>query len=508
MKSLQTASIFNDNMVLQRDKPINFWGESEPGNKVSIKISDNFSDTYTDIHGKWKVSFPPMQGGGPYEVRITDGINCITYKNVMIGEVWFAGGQSNMQFELCRCNSFNQTSEKLNSGISDIRCYITAKQSYFSDDFLSKEKSVRWLTEADGDFCAVSAVAYYAAEQLSIHFPGISIGIVCCYWGGTSASTWIDCDTLRHNIILSEYITDYQKATEGQTDEEYKEKFNEFLEYNSVWYDKYNKLLQKRPHMTWDEAVSILGPDRWCPPLGPYSQCAPGVLFNTMFMRVCPYTVKGIWFYQGESDDHKPDIYSVLMDALIKKWRECWNNSDLPFIFIQLPMFSEDGRQDNKSWARIREEQQKVFDTVKNTGMVVSIDQGEYNNIHPTEKKYVGQRLGKQSLMYAYNIENDSEVYGPVFAGCRIENNIAEISFANADDGLYVHGNKINGFELSGHDGKFISADAEIKGSHVILSSSDVKTPEYVRYLFTDYSDVNLFGKNKIPASPFRTDIF
>ncbi len=508
MKVLQTAAIFNDNMVLQRNKPISFWGVAEQGNKVTIRIADKTSDTYSDINGNWKISFPPMQAGGPYEIEITDGTNKLVFKNVMIGEVWFAGGQSNMQFELCRCRSFAETSKRLGSGKSDIRCYITAKQSYFSDDYISKEKSVKWLSETDDGFGTVSAVAYYAAEQISKNLPGITIGIVCCYWGGTSASNWIDKDTLCGNELLCEYIKDYQKATEGQTIEDYKEKFNEFLEYNRVWYDKYNKLLQEKPGTTWDEAVNILGPDRWCPPLGPYSQCAPAVLFNTMFMRVCPYTVKGIWFYQGESDDHKPYIYSELLEALIEKWRKCWDDLSLPFMFIQLPMFCEDGYEDNRSWAIIREAQQKVFNRVKNTGMVIAVDQGEYNNIHPYEKKYIGERLGKQSLMYTYNIGTESDIFGPVFSECQIRNNTAEILFENAEDGLFIHGSTVNGFELAEHNGNFKAADAQITGSKIILTSDEVAAPVYVRYLFCNYSEVNLFGKNGIPVSPFRADNF
>ncbi len=506
MKALETAAIFKDNMVLQQNKEINLWGKSEPLKKITITISDITCDTLADKNGEWKLSFPPLKAGGPYEVVITDQTDKLIYKNVMIGEVWFAGGQSNMQFELCRCSSYSQTEKRLGTGKSDIRFYLTAKQSYFCEEFESKEQNVKWLTENDDGYGCISAVAYYAAEQLSASFPGTAIGIICCYWGGTSASTWIDRDTLGKYEVLSEYIKDYEIATAGQTDEEYKQKFNEFLEFNRIWYSKYNKLIENKPDMSWDEAISILGPDRWCPPIGPYSQCAPGVLFNTMFMRVCPYTVKGIWFYQGESDDHKPDIYSVLLTALIKKWRECWNDHDLPFIFVQLPMFTEEGRKDVKSWAIIREEQQKVFQDVKNTGMVISVDQGEYNNIHPITKIHIGERLGKQSLRYAYNIGNDKDIYEPVFSGFTTEGNSVKVSFKYADNSLCIHGDKITGFELAGSDRNFKPADAQIEGSDIIVRCNDIIDPVYIRYLFTDYSEVTLFGRNGIPAAPFRTD--
>ncbi|MBR6598728.1 MAG: sialate O-acetylesterase [Oscillospiraceae bacterium] len=503
MKKLKLAAVFGNDMVLQREKNINFWGEAEYMATVTVCIENISRKTVSDEKGQWKLSFPPMNAGGPYTVTVSDGTDTIEFTNVMIGEVWFAGGQSNMQFELCNCKSYMHTRKEQKKEKYNIRFYRTEKISYFSDDFEKKERKAKWRTTKNKSFYDVSAVAYYAARELAKKMPDITIGVVECDWGGTSASTWVDKNTLLKTTTLSEYILDYEKATEGQDLKEYKKQFKEFLDFNKNWAKKYKELKKQNKDLTWQEATEILGPDRWCPPLGPYSQYAPNALYGTMFSRVCPYTVRGVWYYQGESDDHKAHIYRELLTALIDKWRTDWNDNKLPFIFIQLPMYIPENCPDYKHWAVLREAQNDTFDTVKNTGMVIALDQGEFNNIHPAQKLYVGTRLGNLTLDMVYGLATNT--LSPMYKSSYISDNMVHISFDNADDGFEQPESLIAGFEIAGKDKKFTEAYATINGNTISVYSDEVDEPVYVRYNFTNYGEVNLFGKNGLPVAPFRT---
>ncbi len=504
MNAFKPAAIFKDNMVLQQNKNINFWGNSDPDAYVSLKIKNNIYKTRASSDGKWSITVPPINAGGPYDILFSDGKQKISCKNVMIGEVWFAGGQSNMEFELKNTKEYNDILDEIKKVKPRIRFYLTPKQSFLSPDFDLAEENTKWAEADENEIGQWSAVAFYAAKRLTHALPDITIGIVGCYLGGSSASVWVDNNTLKNDSLLSEYINDYQKQTAGTTPEEHKKIYQEYQVYNSQWWTRCNEIMQDHPETTWDDIQKILGEYQWCPPLGPYSPYRPCALFETMFMRVCPYTVKGIWYYQGESDTCRPHIYYRLFTSLISKWRECWHDDKLPFLFIQLPMYGEENLQtDTKEWAYIREAQNKTFDTIKNTGMAVILDQGDFSNIHPPVKKYVGIRLADQSLELVYGKHTDS--YGPMYSGYEIHKNIIKIFFDYADTGFYVKGSKISGFEIAGSDRIFFDADAEIQKNCILLSASNVPEPLYARYNFRNYAPVSLFGKNGIPAAPFRT---
>lgn len=504
MDNFKPAAIFKDNMVLQQNKNINFWGNSDPYVYVSLKIKNNIYKTKASSDGKWRITVPPVSAGGPYDILFSDGEKNIICKNVMIGEVWFAGGQSNMEFELKNSKEYTDTVNEIKKNKPDIRFYLTPRQSFFSPDFDWAEQNTKW-TEADEDEIGQwSAVAFYAAKRLTKKLPGITIGIIGCYFGGSSASVWVDNNTLKNDSVLSEYIDDYQKQTADKTPEEHAKAYQEYQASNSQWWGKYNEIMQIHPEMTWDDIQNVLSEYQWCPPLGPYSPYRPCALFETMFTRVCPYTVKGIWFYQGESDTYKSHIYYRLFTSLINKWRECWHDYKLPFIFIQLPMYGEENSHtDAKEWAYIREAQNKTFDTIKNTGMVVILDQGDFSNIHPPQKKCVGMRLADQSIELVYGKNTDS--FGPMYSRYEIHNNKIKIIFDYADNGFYVKGSKISGFEIAGSNKIFFNADAQIQKNCILLSAQDVPEPVFARYNFRNYAPVTLFGKNGVPAAPFRT---
>lgn len=507
MDVLKPAAIFKDKMVLQRQKSIDLWGTGPENAHICVDFdSDKYFCTVQD--GEWNISVPPIEAGGPYTVKIYDESTCYTFKDVMIGEVWFACGQSNMEYILRNCPSCSQAVKEVqNRNDIDIRYYETPKQSYFSDSFDETEQKSGWSKLSDKNFEDWSAVAFYAALKLAGSLPGITIGIAACFWGGTSASCWLDEQTLSCDRQLSEYITDYKKATDGKSEYEMKKEYEDYTSELRQWTDAQFKLLEKQPDLTWSEISQILGPYKWCPPLGPYSQYRPHSLYCTMFSRIYRYSKRGIWYYQGESDDHKPKLYYKLFSALITQWRTVCSDDRLPFIFVQLPMYSEEGHDNDTDWAYIREAQQRINDTYNNTSMVVSLDLGEHHNIHPAEKRELGTRLADKALSLCYNINTCSQ--GPVYLSSYKDKNSMIISFSGADDGFIIKGDTIKGFETAGQDRIYYSAKACITDKNKIRIYSDkVIDPVYARYNFVNYAPVTLFGKNMIPAAPFRTSLF
>ncbi len=503
MNRLRLAAIFSDSMVLQRNKRINFWGTADKLTNITVSIAEKTVSGTSDIKGNWQLSFPPMKEGGPFTLVVSDGTNNINLDNIMIGEVWFAGGQSNMQFELSNCKTYKEAISDQAMNNYNIRFYRTPKISYFTDNFEEQERREKWHIAGADTIGGMSAVAYYAAQQLCKSMPDITIGVVECVWGGTSASSWVSDEVLEQNIALHQYKDDYNKATGHLTIEEHKKLYQEYIDYNTEWNKKAEDLKKNNPDITWNQIVNTLGEHRWSPPLGPFSQHAPCALYKTMFSRVCRYTIRGVWYYQGESDTHKPQIYDIMFTSLIQKWRNDFNDNKLPFIFVQLPMYTEENQPDYKNWAQLRETQNKVFDTVKNTGMVIALDQGEFNEIHPTEKIYVGCRLGNMTLEMVYGKYTNS--YAPMYKDYFIDDNRFIISFENAENGFVCTSAPIAGFEIAGKDRIFTNAKAEISEDTIIVFSEEIDSPCYVRYNYTNYGEVNLFGKNGIPVAPFRT---
>ena len=222
-----------------------------------------------------------------------------------------------------------------------------------------------------------------------------------------------------------------------------------------------------------------------------------------MLMRVGPYTLAGFLYYQGESDDHSPRTYYTLLTTLIRVWRERWGDDRLPFIMVQLPAFKYSGDPDYKHWCLIREAQMRAFNTVKNTGIAVTIDCGEMDNIHPVDKIPVGERLCLQAEKLVYGM--DVPAFGPVYESSSVSDGTMFISFAHAEDGLEIKGGRLSGFELAGEDKKFFPADTELCGSRVMLFSEQVPEPKYARYAWGNFPEYSVFGRNGIPLAPFRT---
>ncbi|MDE6709947.1 MAG: sialate O-acetylesterase, partial [Oscillospiraceae bacterium] len=395
MACFNLAAVFTDHMVLQRNKNINIWGCAYTATDVTVELCGK-SVTARAESGKWKAVLPPMEAGGPYELKVTDNRGGeIVLHDVMIGEVWLAGGQSNMELELQ--NALNGKEVLANIKDVNVRFYYTQKIAYIDDYFNFAERNTCWSIAAPDTAANYSAVGYYFARRLAAEL-GVTVGVIGCNWGGTSASNWISRKALEQDADTKSYVDEYDKAMEEKTMEGYLKELAEYEEWHNEWQPKINEYYANTPDPTWEGAQEYAGPCRWPEPMGPRSQFRPGGLYETMISRICPYTLAGFAYYQGESDDHKPDTYYKLFKALIEQWRSDWEDDTLPFMFVQLPMFMNEGDEDFKHWCKIREAQMRVHQTTANTGIAVILDRGEFNNIHPIDKEPVGERLALQAM--------------------------------------------------------------------------------------------------------------
>lgn len=529
MSTFKVASVFSSNMVLQRNKPIAVFGEGEDGKTVKAVFSFVEDGKQKEVTGetviscgKWILFLPATKENTGCSMVVTDGENSKEFTNIAVGEVWLCGGQSNMEYEL---QNMTGGREHLENDNPDVRFYYTQKNGYMDETFFRNEAMMVWKEFDSESAKCWSAVGYLFGKQLSEAL-GVTVGLIGCNWGGTSASAWMSEEYLASDPDTNTYLTDYNKQISGKSEEEQIKEYDEYIVYEAEWNRKYNECYSKNPGISWDEAVKILGPSNWPGPMGCKNPFRPSGLYKTMVNRVTPYSMRGWIYYQGESDDHKPAYYDKLLGLLIKQWRDDWNDETMPFLFVQLPGHQYLADPDYKHWGVVREAQAKVVEAVDNTGMAVIIDAGEFNEIHPKNKVPVADRLYRQAMCKVYGKMSADEAESPIFDSCEVDGNKVTVSFKYAGEGLEVRETpksllvddeeaksvrapkgEINGFEVAGEDKVYYPAYAVVDGSKVIVSSDEVSNPVAVRYLWTNYpkNGVNLYSKNGIPVAPFRS---
>ncbi len=496
---LKAAQIFSNNMVLQRDKNIAVWGKGEDGRTVSVTLN-GITKTAAVRGGKWSLELPPMSAGGEYEMVITDATETITFYHVVIGEVWLCGGQSNMELELQNAKDGKEILSTLDESCG-VRFYYTPKVAT-EKEAEEQGNNTCWNTASPENSKAWSAVGFHFARKLSKEL-GVTVGLIGCNWGGTSASSWVDRETLERDKTISSYIEEYDEKIKGKSLDQQIQEYRDYEEYHKEWCRKEQECYKQEPGMNWDKVCDICGENKWPGPINELNPFRPANMFHNMLMRLCPYTLKGFLYYQGESDDHKLDSYYKLLTSLISLWREKWGDDSLPFIMVQLPMFQYSRDPDYKHWCKIRSAQMKTFRTVKNTGIAVISDCGELDNIHPLDKQPVGERLCLQAQKLFYGM--DVKAFGPLYKSYIIKDGGIELSFDYAENGFVIKGEKPMGFEIAGEDGNFVTADIKIDGSKIFVSSPEIAEPKYVRYNWFNYAEVTIYNETGIPLAPFST---
>ncbi|MDR1127468.1 MAG: sialate O-acetylesterase [Treponema sp.] len=500
---MQIAPIFSDNMVLQRDKDIPIWGSGTDGETIRITFRNVNRETVVK-DGVWRCFLPPQEAGVEGVLSMTSKQTSISFKNVIIGDVWFAGGQSNM--ELALKDSLNGQDEVEDASNPNIRFYKPIKQAIIDERFITAEKTNTWQVCRPATAADMSAAAYFFAIWVNTK-TSVPIGIIDCSWGGTSISCWMSEKQLQKSAAGQRYISDYAALIGDKSDTDYEQDMERYLAVWQAWDERVQARRAIEPDVTWEVLNMECGECPWPQPAGRKSPYRPTNLYYSMICRVAPFALKGLLYYQGEEDaDLRYNDYAEMMYYLIDQWRTDWHDDELPFLFVQLPMYAskadvEAGLPD-KAWAILREQQFKVSRTIAHTGMAVIIDKGEFDNIHPLDKQTVGFRLSLQALKKIYR--KDVHADGPTFRRARNEEDIIRVFFDHASEGFKAVGD-LDGFEVAGEDHAYHKAKVVIEGDTIVASCAHVPHPVYIRYAWTKFGPTPLFGKNGLPTTPFRS---
>jgi sialate O-acetylesterase len=624
---IRLPQLVSNGMVLQRDKPLNIWGWASPAEKILLSFKGKQYRTIADSKGNWNLVIAAMHAGGPYKMEL-NGSNHLVIENILIGDVWFCAGQSNMVLNMERVKE-RYPEEIKNANYPEIRNFFVPTASSVND--LPQDLPPgKWVAANPRQVLEFGAATYFFAKKIYDKYK-IPIGIINSSVGGTPIQAWISerglaelpkfsgrlaqlKDSAYLNPILRQVAL--QKAASNKKtpvldkgltgskpwfDETYQAIgwknfwlpgywadqgirglngvvwFRKEVELPQSYANKSAKLMLGRlvdadetyvngklvgrtsyqyPPRRYEVPAGLLRPGKnlivvrltntggkggfvpdkpyylsidtnkidlrgdwqykvgevFYPAEGPApiqfaAQNEPTGLYNAMVAPAIKYGVKGILWYQGETNAENPGDYGALLEALISDWRNQFKNKNLPFIYAQLPNFNEVTYSPGSgSWAFIREAQLQTL-KVPNTAMSVNIDAGEWNDIHPLNKKTVGERLALAAERVAYK---DAKVVssGPILESSKVDGQQIILSFKYTGSGLMVKGGgELASFAIAGADKKFIWAEAVIKGNQVYVSSPKVAQPKYVRYAWADNpEDANLYNDEGLPASPFRTD--
>ena len=498
---LKPASLFTDGAVLCRNKEIRVFGEADSGADVTAVLLDCRGEVLAEAacrsrDGRFLVLLCPQKAQTGCRLVIRSGEERAEAADIAIGEVFLAGGQSNMELELRNADEGAEVIREYRDPL--LRFFNVPKVAVAGPEQRKANDAARWHAIEPGQGGENSAVAWFFAAKLRERMPGMPIGIIGCYWGGTSITCWMEEETLRTGAEGTRYLEDYAVRCAGKSMEEWQQEDRVFWEGMNRWNEAVEDYRRAHPGAPWKEIEDACGYAPWNPPAGPGSPFRPGGLAVTMVREILPATLTAILYYQGEEDAEKTDRYDELMKLLIRSWREKFQEPELPFLFVQLPMWLDWGAEDRHRWARLRLAQARVRDEVPAAGMICLLDQGEYGNIHPTAKRPVGERLAELAGAMLYGGGETS----PRALGKIAEGNMLVVRLSAPVE--IRGGGEANLLEIAGEDGRYVPARADIRGAEMHLTAGETAHPVKARYAWTDWSDrVNLFGENGLPLEPF-----
>ena len=476
---VRLPNILSSHMVVQRDKPIHVWGWSAPGEKVSVAFHGATRDTAGDAMGVWSVYLPPETAGGPYPLTVT-GTNKLVLDDVLIGDVWFASGQSNMEFPLKGFTGapLKDSAKEISAAMQpQIRLlHIPAKAS----DFPLRDSPATWTVCTPETVPNFSAVAYFFGRDL-VASEHLAIGLIDSTWGGTPGEAWISLQGIASDPAMMPVFATRAEMMASQAD----------------------AAAIRTKERAEDAAARAAGRPAPSHPWRPDpASWAPAALFNGQVAPATPFAIKGAIWYQGESNSRLAfaPMYAKVMPALIADWRAQWHVGDFPFLYVQIANFKSNATE---NWAIVREAQRRTL-AVTNTAMVVTADVGDPDNVHPADKQTVGARLALAARAVAYG--ESIEYSGPLYRQATPEGESLRVWFDHAGAGLSVKGGELQSFEIAGEDGKYVPATARIDGKTLVVTSPKVTAPKYVRYAWSNSPVVNLYNASGLPASPFTSE--
>lgn len=598
---IRLPQLISDRMVLQRDIELNIWGWADKGEKVTVRFKEKVYHTEPDENGKWIVTFPPQQAGGPFIMRINE----ITIRDILIGDVWLGSGQSNMETPITRLTDRYPEIEISNNHM--IRYFKVPTQHSAVDGKDDIPLGGEWYSGTASDVLKWTALAFFYAQQAYEH-TRVPQGMLIASLGGSAIESWISQEHLKPfpELLVDQeaWRTMNSSQLAGETAKwtslDWDDTDWQVMELPGFWRDKglnargtvfFRKDFVLPDSMAGRYAKLYLGtlidsdsvfinghfvgstsymyPPRnyhvrggilkggknnitvkltanagdggfipgkvykisgdqleidltgvWKYKVGSdlavteeYRQrlenikTAGSSLYNGMIYPLRDYKIRGAIWYQGESNAGSPKNYQHLLTSLIENWRELFHCAEMPFLLVQLPNYSTEPTTPPiySGWASIREAQLNVVMQVPYTALAVTYDVGEWNDLHPLNKKDVAHRLllGARRLVFGEQLVSS----GPLYSDMKIVNDKIIISFSEIGGGLQARNGKLKHFAVAGPDKKFVWADAVIKGNTIVVSSNEVKHPVAVRYAWSDNPvQANLMNKEGLLASPFRTD--
>ncbi|HUR44285.1 MAG TPA: sialate O-acetylesterase [Candidatus Saccharimonadales bacterium] len=471
---VRLPGLFSDHMVLQIGSPIRLWGWADPGEEVRATCGGAHVKTFADETGEWILRLPPCKTGESFTITIK-GKNTVTIKDAVMGEVWLASGQSNMEFALARATD----SEKhiASSENEQIRLFTVPR---LKSDKPVEDVKASWKLCGAPTVTNFSAVAYFFARDLQ-KARKVPVGIIHTSWGGSPAEVWMSDRVLSQNLDYKHAILDDYPS--------------QFATY-------------QKAQLKWEqEAAAAKAEGRTFTNARPRVVWKPSELYNGMIAPLVHYPIKGAIWYQGESNAGRAWQYRTLMADLIRNWRNDWGQEAFTFLEVQLAPYMQIKNEPSESkWAELREAQNIVASSVPKAGVAVITDVGEEKDIHPRQKEPVGARLARAARGIAYH---ENIIYsGPTYKRLTIKGDRAVVSFDNTGSGLQARGGELKGFAICGEDKRWVWGKATIQGDNVVVTSPEVSAPIAVRYGWADFPVVNLWNKEGLPASPFRTDHF
>ena len=473
MGGLQMSQMYSDNMVLQHARPLTIRGKADAGEKVTVTIAGQKKKAVAASNGKWQVVLDPLKAGGPYTLKISTPQKELIYNKVLAGEVWLCSGQSNMEFQFnLAATAKKDVPQAKNDQIRlfDMKARWRTNAVEWEASVLDSLNHLQYFTDARWTECTpesagqFSAIAYYFGKMLQDSLK-VPVGLICNAVGGSPTEAWVDRRSLEYEFpaILRDWTRNdfIQDWVRGRAALNVKKSADKFQRH-------------------------------------PYEPC---YLYESGILPLQQYPIKGVIWYQGESNAHNKDAHEKLFKLLVDSWRGYWKNPEMPFHYVQLSSINR------PSWPWFRDSQRRLMDEIGHSGMAVSSDKGDSLDVHPTRKQEIGERLARWALNRNYGFENVVPS-GPLYKSVSFEKGKAFVSFDYAE-GMKAaqEGDKLRTFEIAGEDEVFYPAQAVVEDGKVKVWAKEVKQPKIVRYGWQPFTRANLVNAEGLPASTFRTDV-
>ncbi|MBN1589524.1 MAG: 9-O-acetylesterase [Pirellulales bacterium] len=452
---IKLPALVGSNMVLQCDMPVPVWGWAEPGETVTVRFAGQSVEATAGADGRWQATLAKLKTGKPAPMVIEGSKSGkVVLKNVLVGEVWLCSGQSNMDMSTAGVN--NAKAEIAAAKYPKIRLFKVNRE--LADK--PKDNCVgQWVPCSPKTVPGFSAVGYFFGRELQKDL-NVPIGLIQSAWGGTPAESWTAMPALEAQSSLAPLLARWEKQV------------------------KKDKRALRSPHR-------------------------PSSIFNAMIAPLVPYTIRGVIWYQGESNATRAYQYRTIFPTMIRNWREIWGQPELPFGFVQIAPYQYNKRKNPRNvqcCPELWEAQLLTLKSLPVMGMAVTTDIGNINNIHPKNKQDVGKRLGLWARATVYG-KKDLVYSGPIYRSMKIDGDTIRLTFDHVGGGLSTSDDKpLSHFTIAGKDQQFHPAQAKIDGDTIVVSSDQVKQPVAVRFGWHETAEPNLVNKEGLPASPFRTD--